>query len=289
MSEAPREAARVNPAGVSDRQRGIKALNQGDNHSAITWFDAAIRATPEDSSVYLYRGLAYFRTRDFDKAIKDFSEAIRLDPKNPTSHVRRGMAYDMKMESDEAIKDYTEAIRLDPNNPKLFVLRAVAYSKVRQNGMAVKDCEEAIRLDPNYSAAYVERGAAHADEREYEKALEDYKHALQLKPNSSVAYYKLAWLRATCPRDQLRNGREALDDAKRACELSDWDDAHNLEALAAAYAENGDFIEAVKWQKKALENQKYGKQEATEAQMRLRRYQEKKPYRELDRSSGPLP
>ena len=76
----------------------------------------------------------------------------------------------------------------------------------------------------------------------------------------------------------MRDGKEAVDSATKACELTEWEKASYLGTLAAAYAEAGDFAAAVKWQTKAIElgknekeKEKYGK--------RLKLYKEKKPYR----------
>ena len=38
----------------------------------------------------------------------------------------------------------------------------------------------------------------------------------------------------------------------KACELSNWSEQDHLQALAAAYAENGDFDKAVKYQTQAI-------------------------------------
>ncbi|MCA9124275.1 MAG: hypothetical protein H6822_10555 [Planctomycetaceae bacterium] len=53
--------------------------------------------------------------------------------------------------------------------------------------------------------------------------------------------------------ESFRNGKLALEEATRACSLSSWKDPGCFNALAAAYAENSDFAEAVRWQTRAVE------------------------------------
>jgi tetratricopeptide (TPR) repeat protein len=84
---------------------------------------------------------------------------------------------------------------------------------------------------------------------------------------------------ATCPDPSLRDGKRAVQLATKACELADWEDANDLENLAAAHAECGRFEEAVKWQAKAVELGK-GLQDADEARQRLDLYKAGKPFRE---------
>ena len=73
---------------------------------------------------------------------------------------------------------------------------------------------------------------------------------------------------------------QALEHAKKACELSGWKNPYYLDTLAAAYAISGDFDAAVLWQLKALESpEAFSKDERAEVKFRLRLYEKGKPYR----------
>ena len=87
-------------------------------------------------------------------------------------------------------------------------------------------------------------------------------HLLSKRPcsfshNSDSVLGRFAWFRAACPDESLRDGKAAIRMSMRACELSKWEDSPDIEALAAAYAETGDFDKAVKFQTQAI-NMKSG-------------------------------
>jgi hypothetical protein len=65
-----------------------------------------------------------------------------------------------------------------------------------------------------------------------------------LQPDLPKALDRLAWIAATDPRPELRNGPEAVNMAQRACELTAHKQAQYLATLAAAYAEAGQSAEA---------------------------------------------
>lgn len=77
----------------------------------------------------------------------------------------------------------------------------------------------------------------------------------------------------------FRNGKEAVVDAKAACNLCSWGDWDYIDTLAAAYAEAGDFESAIKFEQKAIAKAK--KDDNTKgAQERLALYQQHKPFRD---------
>ncbi len=99
-----------------------------------------------------------------------------------------------------------------------------------------------------------------------------------MTPDDDHVLNNLAWLLATSPDAKLRNADRAIKLAKKACELTDYEQSHVLSTLAAGYAEKGDFATAVKWSKKAVD---LGEGEIKEQlKEELKSYQQGKPWRE---------
>ena len=99
-----------------------------------------------------------------------------------------------------------------------------------------------------------------------------------LPPADPAIYSARAWILATSPRAEHRNGKQAVADATKACELTNWRSANFLETLAAAYAETEDFEQAIKWQETALRMSTPAGRAAREARLKL--FVSGKPYHE---------
>jgi tetratricopeptide (TPR) repeat protein len=199
----------------------------------------------ERTTDYFYRGGAYYHKAEYDAAIFYFSKAIEINPKDAKAYNNRGIAYYNKGEYDRAISDYTKA----------------------------------IEINPGYAMAYINRGVSYNNKGEYERAISDYTKAIEINPRYAATYNDVAWLLATCPDGKYRDGRKAVENATRACELSQWAVPALLDTLAAAYAEVGEFKQAVKWQSKAIELTADENDKAA-MQSHLKLYKAGKPYRE---------
>jgi Flp pilus assembly protein TadD len=118
----------------------------------------------------------------------------------------------------------------------------------------------------------------YSSKKEYDRAITDFKEAIRLDAKDARGYNGLACLLATCPDEKYRDGLKAVASAKVACELSEWKNAAFLDTLAAAYAEAGQFEEAVRYQIRVIEDTAFQKDDG--ARKRLDLYKKKMSYRE---------
>lgn len=132
--------------------------------------------------------------------------------------------------------------------------------------------------DPTNAAMLLSgRGGLHMQLRNDAAAVADYEQAKRLKPRDPWVLNNLAWLRATSPIAAVRNGKMAVQDATRACELRNWKDPNSVDTLAAAHAEVGNFDRAIEFQKQAIRLAPLSKRH--EMHRRVGLFQQRTPYR----------
>ncbi len=177
-----------------------------------------------------------------------------------------------------------------PDADKHF-FRAREWKKKGEYQKALEDYDAAIRLSPNDAYAHNERGELYCKFQTFDKAITDLSEAIKLFPDHSPAWNsyqeksdklaewtsQLAWVYATCPKDEFRNGVKAIELANQACELTNWRSARPLQVLAAGFAENGEYEKAVEWQTKACDLLPEEDREPQQAILLM--YRERKPFR----------
>jgi tetratricopeptide (TPR) repeat protein len=274
------EAIRLDPKNAALYcNRGYLRGEQNEFDKAIADFNEAIRLDPRDPVAFLHRGHAWSEKHQYEKAVTDFTETIRLNPENAYAFRSRAHAWLDKRDQNAAIADFTEAIRLDPRETTAYVNRGLVWQAKLEADKALADFDQAILLNPQAAGVYLDRGTIWEQKKEYDKALADYDHAARLSSNEARAHNARAWILATCSDSKYRDGGKAVESAKTACALTDWKQPSFLDTLAAAFAESGDFENAIKWQSKAIELATESA-EKHELQSRLKLYQDKKPYRQ---------
>ncbi len=266
--------------------RGNAWADKGEYDKAIDAYTEALAMNSKLTPAYNNRGRAWHDKGEYDKAIADYNQALAIKPKDADAYGCRGSAYLKKREYDKAIADFTEALAIKPNDADVcysYSNRGEAWREKGENDKAIADYNQALAVNPNFDLAYNNRGIVWRAKGEYAKAIADYSHAAKLAPDDAHAYNNLAWLYATCHDEKYRDGKKAVENAKKAYDSDGGENWHCVGALAAAYAESGDFDKAEVWGAKAVELAKADKSasddDKSEASTCLELYKQGKPCR----------
>ena len=197
-------------------------------------------------------------------------------PRTADDFRARAELWNREGEGERAIADFSAAIRLAPNRSILYLERGLALTAQGENEKSLVDADQAIRLGKISTGLSVTRALWTAS-RQYAKAKEDLSTAMRLSGKQNfVASGNMAWLLATCPAEGIRDGRRAVELARRTCEFTGWKSPSAIDTLAAAYAEAGDFTAAIAAEEKAIEMAP----DEQNFKDRAALYENRKPYRE---------
>ncbi len=271
----------------SDDKDAALYINRGAFYSSIGKHDLAVadyvKATHVDPKFYAaYSSLAsaYIARSQYDKAVEVCTNVIKVDRKNPAHYVQRGVAYRQQEDWDAAIADFTKALELNKDNLAALGSRGFVNYLKGDHAAAVKDFDAIIKLTPEDAMAYNNRGYNHYLNNDCKSALKDFDKAIELLPTYATAYQNKAWMLATCDDDAVRNGEAAIAAAKKAIDQRQSKVAADIKSLAAAYAEAGDFENAVKFQTQVVEMESEENKEAEKKTLAL--YADKKTYRSFE-------
>jgi tetratricopeptide (TPR) repeat protein len=279
-------AARDNPeAWVAQNNVGLMLAYQGKLDEAMKHLDEALRIKPDCTDALNNEGLVLVRKGEIDRAIGRYAAAVKIDPAYVPAQYNLGDALLNKGSFAEAAAHFVKCRELIPGDYRVELGLGRALAGEGNIDEAVGHFNQTLALNPNYGAAYKEKGLALAQKGDLQsagdcvttaarldpndadtrfnlgvicvrmgrsaEAIEQYKETLRLSPQMWGAMNNLAWILASDPDPQIRDGTEAVQLAQQACQLTDNRQAIVLGTLGAAYAEAGRFDDAVKAAKQA--------------------------------------
>jgi len=261
---------------------------------AMAILDALRTKEPGNPLILLQRGKLFAEMKNYDAAMRDIDTTLRLSADMPELETS---AYSAKItvlcQQDKFAEALTGLQKLPAakRNSMPYKLMAVqVYATAKSNGPALEILDEMLKDHPDHKGLKRFRGDMLLGLGRHEEAIAVYKGLLESGDDDDGVYNNLSWVLATSPDDSLRDGKLALEYALKSCELTHYKKPHILSTLASAYAELGDFDNAVKWIEKGVElaeQIEYDQKEHLEKE--LKSYQEKKPWRERLEENAPDP
>ena len=213
------------------------------------------------------------------------SNFLLRSPGHVDARVARGVARQQQGDTEGAIADYSRALAMAPGHAGALGNRASAWHQRGRPNPCLMDCDRLLALVPDAPGPHLLRGTARQSVGRWAGARRDLERAVTLAPEDPVILNQLAWFLATCPQDDQRDGRLAVELAERALKAAD--SPAILDSLAAAYADSGRFQQAAAVEEKVIQRSLGRVPDAKiEAyNQRLALYRVRRPWRQSD----PLP
>lgn len=226
-------------------------------------------------------GIELARHGKLTDAERELRTALRIAPNFRDANFGLGKILLMSGRMPEALQSLQAALDAGPNVPYILTVVGIA-DLMRGDPLAAEThLKNAVGGDPYDGEAWVNLSEAYVLQGRWADALDAAQRCANNAPRDPACLLRLAWLQATLPPAQMRDGAAALQNAQDGLKLLGAPDAQALDALAAAYAETGRLDEAVRTQERAVQlaGAAANPAAAEPLEQRLAQYKSHQPYR----------
>ncbi len=245
IARAEAEVARE-PTSVEARLRAAELLTAaGRFPEAVAHCEKILAQTPGEPRALTALGAARVREGRPAEAGDLFARALTADPKSAEAHFQLGMLRERAGRFDDALAHYQSAVQGRPEFGNAWTSLGLLWARGGKLPAAFDAFERAAGSQPENADFQLRAGLVAANLQRAAVAQRYLREASRLRPDWAPPLNARAWLLATHPDPQSRNGMDAVKLARRACELTEDRNVVYLDVLAAALAEAGDFAGAV--------------------------------------------
>lgn len=244
---AARGEAQQAPASNAARlERAIELLRQEKPAEARAELEAIVKAEPGNAQAEAYLAAAELHTGDVEAAIARASRLLQADPDNIDLHELLGQAHMLNRDWAPAEKEWRAVLAARPNSEEAHFQLANALLQLGHFQEGLQEVTRAVEINPRRSDARALRGNTLASLGRMEEAANEWNLALARDANNPAALAGLA----VSLRD--REPEYALEYARRAVEISNWNALGPIRILALVYRARGEFHQAREVLQKAV-------------------------------------
>lgn len=271
------------------QMRGLRELNRLQYAKAVPLFQRAMEMDPEDSRTLDLLEESLREAKDPKLAIETLGKLSKAHPDSEPILVRLAEWLGANNDPTGRVKLLADYVA---RQPKSLLAREKLTDYHISRGDHAAALEVLLQLDalrPNHAPTLATLGGALIAVKRSAEAVPYLRRALELdsrlnaKSGNSSWANDLAWIYATSMDPALRNGPEAVRLATEACEAVNYKQMAFVDTLACAYAENGQFDEALRREKEFVEQMKIAaadEKTIQAAQDRVKLFEAGQPYHE---------
>jgi tetratricopeptide (TPR) repeat protein len=224
---------------------------QGKRSEAWEQLQKALKIDPTHSKTRILMVETLQRDNKLAQALRVARSWSRAEPDSSEAHFEEAKLLSREKNYKEAMEHYRKVFELDPDFVAArsnYVQFLAGQGRIQE---AIQSLGEDLNKDPEIREGHSMLGLLLDVAGMRSEAMRTFSAGLERDPNNLKILRELAWIKATSKDAQWRNGAEAVQLAKRAVEWAPQDPDF-LQVLAAAYAENRQFDDAVLSARRAL-------------------------------------
>lgn len=229
------------------------ANQSGDYPEAIRQLKRAIQVEPEETELFNSLASVYKKQDNHEQAIANLKKSLEIDPEQFEAHGELARIYYLIRNFEQAFFHSQESIRINSDQSSVLKLLAALYGRQNKTDKAIEYLKKSLQVEPGQAAVMTQLGTALYGQGKIREAMDLWSGSLKIEPNQVLPTDTLAWIKATSKIEKLYDPPEALTFARRACELTKYRNPDTLVTLAAAFAANGRFDDAVETISKAID------------------------------------
>ena len=222
---------------------------------AETLWRTTIARNPDAWMAYDNLGIILSRRGEVDEAMALFQKTLAIRPDDTLARNNLGLVLCQQGRMDEGIVEFQRALSVLPDNAMFRNNLGKALLAKGQQREAMVQFQKVLDNNPLNPKANYYLGLVLFQTGRVDEAMTHFQKALESQPDFTEAWDSLdhtAWLLATSSETLVRNGPKALALSRQLARLSRENSPAILDTLAAAYAETGQFPEAVDAAQRAL-------------------------------------
>ena len=224
---------------------GNRLKDRGDVDSAIREYRISLQLDPRHAGVRTNLATVLLDQGEVAEAAAQAERAVRRNPRYAPAHAVLGLARFRQRRWGEAAIHLRDALKLSPGDLDVRCNLAAALNQSGKAAEALEHCRVVLASEPDSAQANSSAGLALLSLGRFREACGHLESAIRGDPASSNAKNLLAMVRASASDDSVRDGCRAVALAEDVCRMSRFSNPMHLDVLAASYAENGQFQNAI--------------------------------------------
>jgi tetratricopeptide (TPR) repeat protein len=230
--------------------QGRKAFDAGRFSEAADEFRKAIAANPNGIPARVNLGAALAQMKDVAGAVEQYQQALKIDPSNATAHYNLGFLLAKQNQHEQAIIHFQAVLALNPADTESRFGLAQEFEKSERVDEALTEYSRVVQSEPVNEDAMLGLVKLMFGKKQYKQAIDTLEKGHTLFPEKGRTAIMLAYLLASSPQYDLRDGARALELSRLVYKATDL--VNHGAIVAMALAELGRCAEAAELQRRLI-------------------------------------